>query len=54
MTNVMTNDFTELTNDELNIIDGGEGYSAGYMIGKWCRFWSNVGEDIYDFVHSNN
>lgn len=51
---VMTNGFTELSSDEIQMIDGGStdwgkvGYNLAY---DWCRFWGGVGEKAYDLLH---
>ena len=56
MTNVMTNDFTELTNNELISIDGGGiDFDVNKFIDqcakygrKWWNFWEEKGEEVYD------
>ena len=54
MENVMTNGFSELSENEILEVDGGStdwgkvGYELAY---GWCSFWGGVGEKAYDLLH---
>ena len=59
MENVMTNGFVELTNSELNRIDGGginfdvnEFFDQCAKYGRrWWNFWEEKGAEVYDVFH---
>lgn len=49
---VMKNGFCEMSQDEMQMIDGGDIFDfLGDIYNGWCDIWYNVGKNIYYITH---